>query len=357
MTTRVDLRSDTVTRPTPGMRQAIAAAPVGDDGYGEDPTVGNLEAKVADLFGHEAALLLPSGTMSNQVAVQALVAPGDELLTDADAHLVTYESGAAAALGGISTRTYTSPDGVLDVAAVAAQIRPPGYFTTVTTAIAVEQTANRAGGLIHSLDALAELRALADEAGVAVHCDGARIWHAHVATGVPLHAYGRLFDTMSVCLSKGLGAPAGSLMIGPNDVVQRARLLRKRLGGGMRQAGFLAAAGIYALDHHVDRLAEDHRRAAILAEALAPYGVVDPRRVATNMVLLDLAGTRWTAAAFAAAAAARGVAFFPVAPTQVRLVLHMGISDKELHHAIAVLPALLDAAACHHMVAADQSPR
>ncbi|MGI5243228.1 threonine aldolase family protein [Dactylosporangium sp. CA-139066] len=338
---RVDLRSDTVTRPTAGMRRAIAAAEVGDDGYGEDPTVQRLQTKVADLFGHEAALLLPTGTMSNQVAIQALVGPGEELLTDTDAHLVTYEAGAAAAVGGISTRTFTSPGGVLDPATVAAQIRSATYFTVPTMAIGVEQTANRAGGLVHSIGVLTELRALADTAGVAVHCDGARIWNAHIATGVALHEYGRLFTTMSVCLSKGLGSPAGSLMLGPAELVDRARQLRKRLGGTMRQAGFLAAAGIYAIDHHLARLADDHHRAATIAAALQAHGVVDPADVHTNIVMLDVDRAGWTADAYTAAATARGVLCCALSAKQVRLVCHMDVTDRQLQYAVATLTELL----------------
>lgn len=354
MTMRVDLRSDTVTRPTAGMRRAIAAAEVGDDGYGEDPTVNRLQAKAAELFGYEAALLLPSGTMSNLVAVQALVAPGEELLTDTDAHLVTYEGGAAAAVGGISTRTFTAPGGVLDPAAVAAQIRSGTYFTVPTTAIGVEQTANRAGGRVHPIEVLAAVRAVADAARVTVHCDGARIWNAHVATGVALHEYGRLFTTMSVCLSKGLGAPAGSLMLGPADLVDRARQVRKRLGGTMRQAGFLAAAGIYAMEHHLSRLADDHHRAAAIAAAVQPYGVVDPADVHTNIVMLDVDRAGWAADAFAAAAVTRGVLCFAVSAQQVRLVCHLDVTDRQLRCAIATLTELL--AEAPHPSAAPSGP-
>ncbi|MEV0132621.1 GntG family PLP-dependent aldolase [Dactylosporangium sp. NPDC050688] len=345
MTLRVDLRSDTVTRPSAGMRRAIAEADVGDDGYGEDPTVNRLQAKVAELFGHEAALLLPTGTMSNQVAVQSLVASGHELLTDTDAHLVTYEAGAAAAVGGISTRTFTAPGGVLDPAAVAAQIRSGVYFTVPTRAIGVEQTGNRAGGRVHPVEVLVELQAVADAAGVAVHCDGARIWNAHIAASVALHEYGRLFTTMSVCLSKGLGAPAGSLMLGSAELVNHARWVRKRLGGAMRQAGLLAAAGIYAIDHQLARLEDDHHRAAALAEALQPYGVVDPADVHTNIVMLDVDRAGWTADAYAAAATARGVLCFAVSARQVRLVCHMDVTDQHLQYAVATLTDLLAAQA------------
>ncbi|HZN17813.1 MAG TPA: GntG family PLP-dependent aldolase, partial [Micromonosporaceae bacterium] len=232
------------------MREAMANADVGDDVYGEDPTVNALQQEVAALFGHEAALFTPTGSMANQIAVQLLVPRGEELLCDADAHVVTYEIGAAAAYGGVSTRTWPAVGAELDVDAVAALVRPDGYWAVPTRAVAVEQTHNRAGGAVLSLATLERLRAVADAAGVALHCDGARIWHAHVADGVPLSTYGRLFDTLSVCLSKGLGAPVGSLVIASAEKIERARWLRKRLGGGMRQAGVLAAAGRYALRHH-----------------------------------------------------------------------------------------------------------
>ncbi len=244
----IDLRSDTVTRPTAGMRAAMAAAEVGDDVYGEDPTINALQERVAALFGHEAALFTPTGSMANQIGLQLLCPPASELLCDADAHVVTYEIGAAAAIGGISTRTWAPVGANIDVDTVAAMIRPAGYHAVATAALAVEQTHNRGGGGVIPLETLRSLRALADERGVALHCDGARIWHAHVADGVPFATYGALFDTVSVCLSKGLGAPVGSVLVSSAANIARARELRKRMGGGMRQAGILAAAGLYALD-------------------------------------------------------------------------------------------------------------
>jgi threonine aldolase len=337
----VDLRSDTVTRPTAGMREAIAAAEVGDDVYGEDPTVNALEAEVAALFGHEAALFTPTGSMANQVAMQVLVAPGGEVLCDADAHVVTYESGAAAAIGGITTRTWPACGGDVDPEAVAALIRPDGFWAVPTRAIAVEQTHNRAGGAVFPLPTLQRLRQVADAAGVALHCDGARIWHAHVADRVPLREYGELFDTLSICLSKGLGAPVGSLVIGSAERIAAARLVRKRMGGGMRQAGVLAAAGAYALRHHVDRLAEDHARARRLAEALAPTGVVDADAVRTNIVPLDLTKAGVEAPAFGASARASGVLVSVLGPRTARLVTHLDVDDAAIDRAVAVLPGLL----------------
>jgi threonine aldolase len=341
----IDLRSDTVTRPTAGMRAAMAEAVVGDDVYGEDPSINALQDRVAALFGHEAALFTPTGSMANQVALQVSVPAGDELLCDADAHVVTYESGSGAAVGGISSRTWPAAGPDIDVEVVAGMVRPAGYYTVPTRAIAVEQTHNRGGGGVIPLSTLEGLRALADANGLALHCDGARIWHAHIADGVPLRVYGALFDTLSVCLSKGLGAPVGSLVVSSAERIERARLLRKRMGGGMRQAGVLAAAGDYALTHHLARLADDHARAKRLAEALAPLGIVDPERVRTNIVALDLSKSTVDGRGLAAAALERAVLVSVVAPRTVRLVTHLDVDDAGIDRAIEVLTEVLRPAA------------
>jgi threonine aldolase len=325
----IDLRSDTVTRPTAAMRSAMAGAEVGDDVFGDDPTVLALQEKVAALFGHEAALFTPSGTMANQIALQLLVQPGEELLADVDAHILAYEMGAAAALGGVTTRTYSGFD------QIAAMIRPVGGFTVPTRAIAVEQTHNTGGGRILPLSTLEDLRTLADTNGVALHCDGARIWHAHIATGVPLASYGALFDTLSVCLSKGLGAPVGSLVIGSAEKMQRARVIRKRMGGGMRQVGILAAAGLYALDHHIDRLAEDHAKAQRLAKALEPHSFWG----GTNIVYLKDV----EAPALAAKARDHGVLVVPTGPRTVRAIAHLDVDEAAVDRAASVLSGLLGA--------------
>jgi len=325
------------------MRQAMAYAQVGDDVFGDDPTVNDLEAYVAGLFGHEAALFAPSGSMANQIALQLHVSPGGELLAGADAHVVTYELGAAAAIGGISSRTWPAVGAELDADQIAAMIRPLGYPSVPTRAIAVEQTHNLGGGSVVPLATLRALRAVSDESGVALHCDGARIWHAHVADGVPLAAYGGLFDTLSVCLSKGLGAPVGSLIVGRREHIARARTLRKRMGGGMRQVGILAAAGRYALENNIARLAEDHARARRVAEALAPFGVVDPAQVRTNLVLLDLSKSSLDAPMLTELAAKRGVLIAPMLPRIARVVTHLDVDDEGIDQAIAVLSGLLSA--------------
>jgi len=317
------------------MRQAMVEAEVGDDVYAEDPTVNALEAEVAELFGHQAALFVPSGSMGNQICLRLLAEPGQEILCDSDAHIVTYEMGAAAALFGLSTRTVPGERGRFELEDYVRQVRPPDWHTVQTAVIAVENTHNRGGGSVQPIDRLKALRAYADEAGLSLHCDGARIWNAHVATGTSPAEYGTLFDTLSVCLSKGLGAPVGSLLISTVERVATARILRKRLGGGMRQAGILAAAGRHALHHHIDRLADDHARAARLAEALDGRAVAEPE---TNIVVLDFQGR---AHALAAEARDRGVLVSVVSPDRIRLVTHLDVDDADIDRAVGVLIGLV----------------
>jgi threonine aldolase len=331
----IDLRSDTVTRPSAGMRRAMADAEVGDDVYGEDPLVNALEERVAGMFGHEAALFVPSGTMGNQIGMRLVCEPGQEVLCDADAHVVTYEMGAAAAIFGISTRTVVSAGGRLDADQLIAQVRPKtDWHLTATAAIAVENSHNRGGGLVQPLDQLQRLWDWSRQADVAVHLDGARIWNAHAASGVPLDTYGRLADTASVCFSKGLGTPVGSVLVGSADRIAAGRLWRKRLGGGMRQVGVLAAACHYALDHHLPRLGEDQEHAQLLAKRLG----VDPSSVETNMVVLDDVA----APVIAEAAKARGVLVSQVSARRIRLVLHLDVDAAAVERAADVLSDLLD---------------
>lgn len=326
----VDLRSDTLTKPTAAMRAAMAAAEVGDDVYSEDPTVRELEERAAGIFGHEAALFTPTGSMANVLAVRALVAPGQEVLCSESAHIARAELGAHAAYSGITMRTWA---GLLDLAAIQRMFAPDmGAFFVPTRALSVENTHNFGGGAVLGLDDLQALRSYADERGVGVHLDGARIWNAHVATGTPLAAYGAIANAMSVCLSKGLGAPIGSLVLGSAAMIAEARVWRKRMGGGMRQTGILAAAGLYALDHHVERLADDHANARLLAEACG----VDPATVDTNIVVVEHSD----AAGFVAAARAEGVRVAAVGPTAVRLVTHLDVSREDALRAAAVLSGL-----------------
>ncbi|HEX6886549.1 MAG TPA: GntG family PLP-dependent aldolase [Candidatus Nanopelagicales bacterium] len=339
----VDLRSDTVTRPTPQMRRAMAEAVVGDDVYGEDPTVTALEQRVAGLLGHEAGLFVPTGSLGNQLGVRLLVPPGGELLCDRLAHVVRAELGAHAALGGVTTRTWEAPRGLLDPDAVMAMATPDaGPYLVSTRAIAVEDTHNFGGGTVQDLAAMRALRAFADEHGLALHLDGARLWNAHVATGVPLAEIAGMFDTASVCLSKGLGAPVGSVLVASAERIAEARIWRKRYGAGMRQVGILAAAGLHALDHHLARLADDHARARRLAEALAEVRpeVVDPATVQTNIVVLELTAGP-AAPELAASARELGVLVSVLGPRAARLVTHLDVDDPATDHAIEVLTALL----------------
>ena len=326
----IDLRSDTVTRPTEAMRAAMAGAEVGDDVYGEDPTVAALEERVAALFGHEAALFTPTGSMANVLAVGSLVAPGQEVLCEASAHIARAELGAHASIGGVTMRTWVAERGEVDLPVVRRLFAPEmGPFFVPTAAISVENTHNFAGGAVLPLRDLRDLRDFADGVGTAVHLDGARIWNAHVATGTPLAEYGAVADVLAVCLSKGLGAPVGSLMIGSRDAVAEARVRRKRMGGGMRQAGILAAAGLHALDHHLERLADDHAHARLLAEAVG----LDPTTVDTNIVVLE----HPDAATFVASARAAGVLVATVGPTTVRLVTHLDVSRADAERAAGLL--------------------
>ena len=328
----VDLRSDTFTRPTPAMRRAMASAEVGDDVWGEDPTIQRLEAAVAERLGHEAALFVPSGTMGNQICLRLAAPPGTECLANEDNHILWYEAAAAPVLSGVQLHPVPGPRGTLEPAAARARVRSARYGVP-TSAIAVEQTHNRAGGAVQPLEVLEELRALAGEAGLHLHCDGARIWNASVATGVPLDRYGRLFDSLSVCFSKGLGAPVGSAVVGSRDLVERAREVRHLYGGAMRQAGVLAAAALVALEQHVDRLAEDHANARALAETVAAAlpGSVDLAAVRTNMVLLDTEAFATDGPGLVERLAGLGVLAADTDPGRVRLVLsyEVGAADAE----------------------------
>jgi len=315
------------------MRAAMAAAEVGDDVYGEDPTVLALQERVAGMFGHEAALFTPTGSMANVLAVRALVAPGQEVLCDSSAHIARAELGAHGAFSGITMRTWTGERGQIDLPMVRRLFAPDlGPFFVPTAAISVENTHNFAGGAVLPLDDLRALRTYADGVGARVHLDGARIWNAHVATGVPLADYGAVADVLAVCLSKGLGAPVGSLLVGPADLVAEARIWRKRMGGGMRQAGILAAGGLHALDHHVERLADDHAHARLLAEACGS----DPELVDTNIVVVE----QGDAPAFVAAAREAGVLVSAVGPTTVRLVTHLDVTRADAERVAGVLTRL-----------------
>ena len=341
---RVDLRSDTVTAPSAAMREAIASAPVGDDVYSDDPTVNSLEERVAAMFGKEAGVFTPTGSLANQLAIRMLVAPGEELLAETNSHIVRAELGAAAVFSGITTRTWPATNGLLKAEDALAIARPDsGPYLVSTTAIAVENTHNFGGGTVQPISEIAALHAGAQKLGLALHLDGARIWNAHVASGVSFLEYGKYFDTISVCLSKGLGAPVGSVMLSTKEHVAKARVWRKRYGAGMRQVGILAAAGHYALDHNIALLAEDHRRAKEIAFALNAVvpSVIDPTTVQTNIVGLDLAGLNMTAAELATRCKAEGLQIGALGPKYARLVTHLDLDDAGTAYAIEVLKRAL----------------
>ena len=344
MTSPIDLRSDTVTRPSQAMREAMASAPVGDDVYSDDPTVNSLEERVAAMFGQEAGVFTPTGSLANQLAIRMLVSPGEELIAETNSHIVRAELGAAAVFSGITTRTWPAKNGLL-VAKDALEIARPnsGPYLVSTTAIAVENTHNFGGGTVQPLAEIKALRKGADEIGVALHLDGARIWNAHVASGVGFNEYGKYFDTISVCLSKGLGAPIGSIMLSTKERVAKARVWRKRYGAGMRQVGLLAGAAHYALDNNISRLAEDHRRAKELAVAIAAIdkSFVDPALVETNIVGLDLANAPYTAAELATRCREAGLWISALGPKYARLVTHLDFDDAQCAQAIEILKRAL----------------
>ena len=339
-----DLRSDTLTKPSEEMRSFMSEAVVGDDVYGEDPTVNSLEERVAELFGHEAALFCPTGSLANQLAIRMLVAPGEELLTETNSHIVRAELGAGAAFSGITTRTWLSPRGELR-ADDALNIAKPdsGPYLVSTKAIAVENTHNFGGGTIQPIVEIQKLHQECQALGISMHLDGARIWNAHVATGVALKEYGKYFDTLSVCLSKGLGAPIGSLMISTSDRISKARQWRKRYGGGMRQVGIMAAAGHYALENNLKLLKADHVRAKAIAEAIATVAppVIDPKTVETNIVGLDLSSMNITAFELAAQLKEHGILAGPLGSKYLRLVTHYDLDESDINLVKQVLPEIL----------------
>ena len=328
----IDLRSDTVTRPTDAMRRAMAEAEVGDDVYGEDPTVRTLEERVAETFGKEAALFTPTGSMANVLAVRSLVGVGEEVLCEASAHIARAELGAHGAFTGLTMRTWLGRP--VDLAQIETMFAPDmGPFFVPTRAVSMENTHNFGGGAVTSIEEMQAVRSFADARGIGVHVDGARIWNAHVASGTPLAEYGAVADVLAVCLSKGLGAPVGSLVVGTTQAIEEARVWRKRLGGGMRQVGVLAAAGLHALDHHVERLAEDHANARLLAEACG----VDPSTVASNIVVVDVPD----AATVVGPLREEGVLVSAVGPRALRFVTHLDVDREQAEVAARVLSKLL----------------
>jgi threonine aldolase len=335
----IELRSDTFTKPSLAMRAAMAEAEVGDDVAGEDPTVNRLEARIAELLGKEAAVYVPSGTMSNQIGVRVHCQPGDEFLCETSCHIYRYEQGAYAQLFGISVQPIEGEYGVLRVEQLADRIRPENDHTVHTRLVCLENTHNRGAGRIQPLDAVAEICDWAADHGLARHLDGARLFNAVVATGIPADAWAKYFDTVSICFSKGLGAPVGSALCGSASLIRRARRIRTVLGGAMRQAGVIAAGALYALDHNIDRLSEDHDKAQVLADAIrqTPGLVLEPDRVDTNIVIFRVADELDTAAEFCARLRDRGVLMFDISRQQVRAVTHLDVSLEEVKRAAQIV--------------------
>ena len=333
----VDLRSDTVTRPTPGMYDAMMSAQLGDDVLGDDPTVIRLQQEVARLLGKQRALFVPSGTMANLLAVRSQCDHGDEIIIHEGGHIVNYETGAFAGIAGCSSRTIPSPDGTFDASDVTTRVRPVESHFARTRLLAVENTANAGGGTVWDQHKVLRVCQAARAHGLLCHLDGARLWNASVAGGTPLEELARPFDTVSVCFSKGLGAPVGSALVGSQDTIGRAHRLRKMLGGSMRQAGVLAGAALYALEHNIQRLADDHRNAKRLAEAIAqiPALTIDLDRVQTNILYFDV--TSQDASGFVKSLHSRGVLMLAAGPSTVRAVTHLGVDETQIDRAIEAI--------------------
>ncbi|QOJ30133.1 MAG: threonine aldolase family protein [Ignavibacteriales bacterium] len=337
----IDLRSDTITRPSPGMRKAMAEAEVGDDVFREDPTLNELQAYAADLLGKEAALYVPSGVMGNQLCLNILTRPGDEVICEYDAHIFNYESGSPAALSGITLHPLKGSYGELDPQQVESVIHPSyAYYMTKSRVIAVENTHNRAGGTVISLENIRALKDVAERNGLFFHLDGARLWNASVASGISVKEYASFFDTVSVCLSKGLGAPVGSIIAGSKDLMQEAFRKRKAWGGGMRQAGILGAAGLYALKNNIGRMKEDHEKARILADVInsLPYVEIDMKAVQTNILLFK--PLKMTVQETIAKAKELGVLFSPGKVDSVRAITHLDVSFEEVNLAAKIIEKL-----------------
>jgi threonine aldolase len=339
----IDLRSDTVTRPSPAMRRAMAEAQVGDDVYLEDPSVNLLQERAAEIFGREAALFVPSGSMGNLICVMAQTHMGQEVICEASGHIYNYEMGSLAALGGVLPRLVPAPDGILTWKLIAPAIREKVYYRPQTALVALENTHNMAGGTVYPTAVAEEICDAAHQAGLKVHLDGARIFNAAVYLGQPVAQITSKFDSVQFCLSKGLGAPVGSMIVGSKEFIARCRVIRKMLGGGMRQAGVIAAAGIIALEEGPKHLPVDHENAQILARGLTriPGVVIDPAKVQTNIVMFAVSETRGNPAVLVDRLARRGVLGGAIDAARVRLVTHCDVSRADCEQAVKILGEVL----------------
>lgn len=336
-----DLRSDTFTKPTPGMLQAMMNAHVGDDVFGEDPTVHALEAFTARIFGMEAGLFCPSGTMTNQIAIKCHTQPGDEVICDKTSHVYIYEGGGIAFNSGCQVKPVDGSRGMITAEQVEESINPDDVHKPRTSLVTLENTANRGGGSCYDIAEIQRIREVCLQNNLILHLDGARIFNALVAKQEKTGQYGELFDSISICLSKGLGAPVGSILIGKQDFIKKARRVRKVFGGGMRQAGYLAAAGLYALENHVDRLQNDHAHAHMIAEILMTKNFVGKiLPVETNIVIFEIVGERYTAKSFCDMLAEHDILCLPISPTQVRMVTHLDIDNEMVKNLVSLLEHL-----------------
>jgi len=336
----IDFRSDTVTRPTPGMLDAMHHAPLGDDVFGEDPTVNQLEAFSAGLFGREAALFCPSGTMTNQIAIKSHTQPGDEVICEKLSHVYQYEGGGIAFNSGASVRLIDGSRGRITAAQVKESVNPDDIHRAASTLVSLENTANRGGGSCYEFADIQAIKVVCQQHDLKLHLDGARLFNALVAKNENCRQYGSVFDTISICLSKGLGAPVGSLLIGSSEFIKRSRRIRKVFGGGMRQAGSLAAAGLYALENNITRLAEDHRHAQLIAEALQQTDYVgEIMPVETNIIIFEVMN-RFTAQELAAKLKEKGIWVIAISPKQIRIVVHLDISADNVQQTIDTIKAL-----------------
>jgi threonine aldolase len=342
----IDLRSDTVTKPTPAMRKAMAEAEVGDDVFGEDPTVNALQGKVAKILGKQVSIFVPSGTMGNQLAIKSHTQPGDEVIIEATSHPYNFEGGASAVLSAVQFYCLKGNRGILESSQIEEAIRPEDHHFPVTRLICLENTHNRGGGSIYPIEKMSQISRFAKSRGLQVHLDGARLWNASVASGIKPQEYAQWADSVSVCLSKGLGAPIGSLVAGSKPFIDRVHRFRKMFGGGMRQVGIIAAAGIYALDHHIDRLKEDHQNAKRLALGLKEFkGIaINPDHVETNILIFDIADAGMTAAEVRDAMKKEGILIHAVGKTQIRLVTHLDVSKEDIEVALKAFNKVLEKA-------------
>ncbi|MFP4005372.1 MAG: low-specificity L-threonine aldolase [Candidatus Hadarchaeia archaeon] len=336
----IDLRSDTVTKPVSKMREAMSQAEVGDDVYGEDPTVNKLEEKVAKVFGRDSGLFVPSGSMGNQVAVNVYTQPGDEIILDSTFHIFRYEMGTMAKFSGVMPHPIYTEGDHLPVERVRENINPEKYYVSKSSLIALENTQNVKGGVVYPKDRAEEVLDLAKEFGIPVHLDGARIFNASISTGSSVKKLTSGFDSVMFCLSKGLGAPVGSMLVGSERFISKARRVRKELGGGMRQVGVLAAAGIYALDNHVDRLQRDHENARLLAEGLEDLGWIDVKYPETNILLLDLGRSEVDTNEFVNRMREHDILVGSISKNKIRIVTHLGITRDDVEKVVEIVKSL-----------------